>query len=212
MKHCQSVGDRDVPSKTSTVRPQAKVTPSGLRPSMSVRLTGSFVAGILALISARQMTSFSSSCRWWRRPALLRHDRQWVPLTSMVAPHGQSSFSLSFVPRRSPIMPTLTASSFNRKPSVEIGIAYNQSAKWAACDARMRARSCWSEHFSPGSVLHLVIVVSQITLLMCSNADGNNGLRQRLPISTEWHFGHTYESAWDNGYMWRKNPGDPTCP
>ena len=116
--------------------------------SFHLSLSGSLVDGTPARLRARQMMSLM----WeWRaeQPALRRHAKLWVPRASTRAPQVQQRF----VPNRRPTA-TLTASSSNRRPQLEIGRAWSQSPEWGAIAASSLARS-WLSTAEGNSLLLL---------------------------------------------------------
>ena len=126
-------------TKQRPSRHEMRVRPSCRLPSDLSRPAGSFVAGILALVSERSTMSLRWLCRV-RRPEVCLHDSACDPLTSTTDPHIHTCGSQMLMPRRRSTA-ILTTSSSNLNPQEEMGMACSQSPLCLLDAASSRALS-----------------------------------------------------------------------
>ena len=114
-----------------------KVIPSGRLLSLFNNPAGSFLHGILAFKSVRQIISLMASWRaMWH--VLRRHAGPWLPLSSTRAPQMHVYGSQRPTPSRRPTA-TRMASLSKRRPQAVIGQAFSQSPLCGAWQASRRA-------------------------------------------------------------------------
>ena len=103
------------------------------------RPTGSFAAGIWALLTAFQIISLRLECHWCVA-VLFRQERPCSPLATTVLPQGHVWGSHVIAPNLVPTEMRII-SSLSRKPTAVIGGAFSQAPEWPSQAERRRARS-----------------------------------------------------------------------